>query len=394
MSLSDSYRAARSLEAIENYARADDPLSGRSKFIQENESEQRSLECHLDEEFWSPILSEPTKYWDAKINLFDVALSEWVARVPGLYWSPGSQALRGLATQAIEKRSNGWTIYKPLGKSSKVLGGVGTLKFPPDEQGHRLVTLTFGFNASTGIPAFIAPQVWKDFKLREGDYFRRIVGTWRKMSIAWAEQFPSTEGIPRGYLVIDFPAQMEKSERDAPIQFHPCTVMEYSKGDALLYDFVYCTADTKVAKYQAALKKFFSEYKNSEERYGRYLLSPDINEPDPIIEAEYSSPAALRRAGPGERAHMDLLVERVRHKSFRGQDIERIIEILSHNCDEGTLERLSSYIKIPRGSLLTKGKKIGDLVALLLDICIRGNKVEALLDRLAFERPDLITAGS
>jgi hypothetical protein len=387
MSLSDAYRAARALEAIENYERADDPLSGRSEFSQEDAKAEMGL-AYEDNTFWDMVISRPNDFWDAKISLYEVALSEWVARVPGLYWSPGSQDLRDLATQAIEQRSEGWTIYQPIGKSSKVLGGVGTLKFPPDQQGHRLVTLSSGLNASSGVPALIFPEVWEHLGLREGDVCQ-VKGIWRKMSTSWAERFPSIKGIPRGYIVIEAPEQMEVVVRDAPIQFHPCTVMEYSKGGARLYDFVYCTTDTQVKNYRVTLEKFFSEYKNREGRYGQYLLAPDINEQ--LFEAKYQSPEALRLA-PGERAHMELLTARVRRDSFRDQDIGQIIELLSRNYDNVSLQTLSAHIEIAPSLWFIDGTAANS-VDQLLNICLERNKVEELLDAIGRDYPKLITAG-
>lgn len=394
MSLSETYRCARSLEAIENYARADDPLvEGVEKFAVPSDQPEYLGGPYPDKTFWDGVLDNPELAWGTELRLEAFALSEWVARVPGLFWSEGAIGLRDLARSAVQHRSRDWITYTPYGKSALVLGGVGTLKFPPDDNGRRLATLSRGHNASSGIPALVFPEVWEYHNLREGDVVS-VCAQWRKMTVGWAERFPSIKGIPRGYLVLSDPQQVDDVDdyyRGQPTQFHPCTVMQYSKGDATLYDFVFATADTRVERYRVKLERFFSRYKNKEERYGRYLLSADINAP--LFEAEYDSPAALRRAEVGAKAQLELLEARVRELSFKGQTIESIVQLLARHYDNESLGgRITTYIGIPKAQWFTGGS-IADSAAQLLQICIERDKVEELLDAVARDRPELFLAG-
>jgi hypothetical protein len=399
MPLSETYRCARAIEAVENYAKANDPFRHRLTEIDVQDIHNRDNDFYYspdglvfggpypDREFWTSIIENPDKYWGMKFLLERFVISEWIARVPGLYWSEGSARMRELAQSAVEHQSREWTTFTPSGKTAIVLGGVGTLKFPPNEAGIRLVTLSAGHNASSGIPALVFPEVWEYHHLKEGDVLR-LSAHWQKMALNWAERFPSIKGIPRGYLVLSDPNQvLSKGLEDAPVQFHPCTVMEYTKGDIKLYDFVYATADTRVSNYRKSLETFFEEYKNKHGRNGSYLFSADVG--NPIWEAEFTSPEALLRSEPGSKAHLKLLEERIRNQSFRERNIESILEMLTRNYDNESLGgRVTSAIGISRAQWYHAGS-IADSASQLLQKCIELNKVEELLDSIARDYPEL-----
>ncbi|HVG20430.1 MAG TPA: hypothetical protein VNI02_15380, partial [Blastocatellia bacterium] len=286
---------------------------------------------------------------------------------------------------AVEYKSEDWLVLRPHGKSQQVLGGVGTLKFPPDENGCHMVTLSLGHNASSGIPAIISPEVWEHHRLGDGS----ILGLWARwhpMPVGWAERFPSIKGIPRGYLVVNHPEQIYGVfEKNAPTQFHPCTVMEYYNGDAKLYDFVYATADTRVPNYRKEVETFFDHYKDASGRYGKYLMSADIS--DPLWEAEYDSPSALQRSEPGARSQLELLQMRVRKDSFRGHKLDLIVQLLARKYDNDGLRRISEIIGIPAAHWYT-GSASADSSVQLLHLCVDRGKVEELLDAVAGEYPE------
>lgn len=383
MSLSEVYRSARSLEAIENYALASSPS------VQEVETRlpQRDNLQHVyhDKEFWQLVFEVPDA-WGQTFNINYVVMSEWVPRVPGLYWSRGATDLRSLGDNAVQYESKDWRVLKPLGKSQKVFGGVGTLKFPPDESGRRLVSLCAGQNASAGIPALISPEVWEHCQLGEGRFVPLTKAKWQRMSdVGWAERFPSIKGIPKGYLVVDHPGQMSRqSTETAAIQFHPCTVMEYYRGDAKLFDLVYATADTREPDYRSQLERFFESYKNDVGRYGRYLLSADIS--DPWWEAEFDSPAALQRAEPGAKSQLALLQARVRKESFKGQNLDDIVQLIAGKYDNDGLTRISTVIGVPPAHWFV-GRAVADSTIDLLTLCVSRGKVEELLDAVEKEYP-------
>lgn len=95
MTLPALYRAARSVESIENYVRSDDPLLQETNSADEGSITDASVV--YDDEFWKPKLVESSRnakgenQSDYSFDFSGFALSEWVARVPGLF---GPKALR------------------------------------------------------------------------------------------------------------------------------------------------------------------------------------------------------------------------------------------------------------------------------------------------------------
>jgi hypothetical protein len=395
MSLSALYRSARSLEAIENFVIATQRrffnrtspsglYRGHSESsIMQNppipfRSTTRSDYLYItsDTDFWNTILSRFQGMYSHQVHFADFGLSEWIARVPGLYWTTRATVLRDKAEAAIEFTSEEWKVYIPLGKSQIVSGGIGTIKLPPDNAGNRLVTLSAGFNASSGIPALISAEVWKHHKLCEGVVLSGQAEWW-KMHDGWSNRFPSIRGIPKGYLLIKNIDQISVRARQQPTQFHPSTVMEYYTGDALLYDFVFATADTGISNYRRKLEQFFKDYKNSNERYGNYLLPADIN--DPLFDAEFPEPDELKRTVSG-KSQLQLLEERIRQHSYRGRTLDELVQIMAENCDNSDLRAICRDIGLPRSLLADVA---ASSVVNVLNACVQMNKVEELIDALA-----------
>ena len=88
-----------------------------------------------DEEFWRKIIDDPIKYWNQKIDLYNFVISDWIARIPGLYWTQSSEQIRQHKNEDIALQSKQWIEFYPPGKSKKVMGGVGTLLLPPTDEG-------------------------------------------------------------------------------------------------------------------------------------------------------------------------------------------------------------------------------------------------------------------
>jgi len=367
-------KSVQTFETIENYARSDDIGNLNYEYTQETHGVERIV---TDEDFWCEILrSENGGSWGIKFDLYHFALCEWIPRIPGLYWKNGSRELRKLGQHSIEFLSDDFLAFTPLGKSQIVHGGIGTLKLPPVNDFH-LVSLSAGNNASSGIPTLMSPDVWEHYKLRTGDVLN-LQAKWEKMEVGWAERFHSIRGIPRGYLVVLKESPIEVVYRDTPVEFHPFTVMEYSIGSSKLFDFVYATADSHVKNYRYKLENFFDEYKNRNARFGKYLLSADINEP--MWEAEYDSPATLRRTNPAGRAQLELLEARIRGDIFNKKSIEIILQEITSFVDVDSLVRISTQLNIPQSHWYSPGLPLADLAAIFLDISCKRDKVEEFLE--------------
>lgn len=374
-------------ETLENYGRADDPLTGTGESATTTGNFSNHRTVYDDGDFWTPLLGEANRElrWDGLVTVYGAVVSEWIARIPGLYWAPGAAAMRRVSESLVEARSDRYLTYRPPGKSQKVLGGIGTLKLPPDQHGYRLVTLTTTLNASAGIPALVSPENWHGLGLLEGTVLRRVNARWSGMDVRWAEHFPSVHGIPRGYLVLENTQDLDVERCDAPIEIHPFSVMRYDDGDAELFDYVYATVDTSTPGYSGKCARFFESYRKSGGRHGSYLLAADVA--NPMWDAVYSSPSALRLAHHGELRFLEERIDRIAQGNDVATELVRSLATMGSDSD---LRRLSVDAGVPttwygRGTIAELSRK---LVAAALDC----NRFMALLQETAIERPQLFSS--
>jgi hypothetical protein len=358
-------------ETIADYPLADQPL---------NESERenartRDIEDAFEDDrsFWWHLMShEPSKRRTRVFRIDGAALCEWIARVPGLFWVPGSQLMRRIKPALIEEKTRNWITYQPLGKSQKVMGGIGTLKLPPAADGYRLMTLTTTLNASAGIPALVSPEIWEAGWCGEGSV-TSATAKWQPMIETWAAQFPSVKGIPRGHLVLNQRSQVRVYGQEAPVQIHPFSIMQYWSGSAQLLDYVYASVDTAEPSFRSKLTEFFEDYRAAADRDGEYLLAADVS--DPMWDAWFSSPAELRDS---RRAPQLRLIEARVRDSVAGQDVvDALVRVLSESDDVKDLRRLSkdAGIEFQRWSA---GGTVAEESARLVAEAVRSGKQQAL----------------
>lgn len=376
MNLKDLYKGIKIIETIQNYS-----VSCISK-IHENTRKSSEQYFYTEESFWKNIIGNPERFWGKEIDLYNFVVSDWVARVPGLYWTEQSQIMRTHNESDIAFQSDEWTEFYPPGKSKKVLGGIGTLLLPPTDDGKVLMSITSACNASTGIPILVYPEVLEKLKIKQGNTVTIKKAKWQPMDIQWSKQFDSTKGIPRGFLIIDNPNKIEVSKNNFPIVYHPFSIMEYEKNDTYLFDFVYVTADSKVPNVDLQIEQFFDDYRKKEGRNGAYLLNPNIV--NPIFESRYMSPHELQKTS--EKTNLKLLYQRVKDVHFN----EIAIDLLINN--------LPKFYK-SSNSIITLAKHIGinpailslesasSMSAQLISLCIEKEIVDILIDRMAFDYP-------
>lgn len=388
MSLWRPYIGTRVLETSTNYALADGAL------VTPPEPRQSSRERRLDadEQFWHTVMTNPEQSWGTRFHIEQpVAISEWVARVPGLFWKPGVSQFREYQ-KGIYEMIGRWRMQSPLAKSARVMGGIGTLRLPPSEDGTRLVTLTTGLNASAGIPTLISPEVW-DHICGQGPAEGRLIwldasASWQPMSVGWASQFQATKDIPRGYLVIRNPDTVHVLPESASILIHPFSVMEYREGTKELFDFVFATASTG-EEFRPRLEWFFTDYAQAKNRYGRYLLAGDMVHP--IWKADFNTPAELRLIDPAAGSQLALLEARVRQHMLGDDTIERVLEALAKSCHTSTdLQRVSSDCGIEPGLWLRGGTPV-ELASQLVEEILRQDKMTELIEVVARRYPSILT---
>lgn len=386
MEFHEAFAGVHVLEICHNYVRADDPLN---QAPETHQSEAQDIELQIDRQLWSDIHCEPERHWGQKIHFTGAGLSEWVARVPGLYWTPGASALREFGP-AANILSEEWLRYECYHESPHVFGGIGTLRLSPATDGSRLVTLTQEMNASCGFPILVSPDVWTKITKAGNVEGRILSGTahWQPIPHGWSERFHYTLSLPRGCLVISDPDQVEVHDAIAPMVIHPFTVMEYYAGARKLFDFVYAQADTACPGYRLSLAAFFDAYKDMNERYGRYLLGGDTIQP--LWEAEFSSPADLRRADPAADSKLELLEARVQERMLGHDVVDTLLEALGevlHTPDE--VRVLSAEIGIPPGVWYSGGSVVETINQFVNAARLR-SKLTALIEAVSRYYPELV----
>ena len=378
MSLQNAITAAKAIESLENYAVSDvidDTLTGTEK------SDSNRFHVHSDQEFWTRVLNGSGN-WGARFAMNNVVLSEHIARVPGLYFHTDPADHQSIDHSLIEYVSGKWIHYTPQGKSQKVLSGAGTLKLPPTTNGWRVASVSFGSNASLGIPVLISEEAWKWHKCKEGKMISRLEANWVEMDTSWAARFPSIRGIPKGYLKVDSPSRLKVEEGIYPTLYHPFSIMEYEDAGGLFYDFVYVTVASTDPNSRDDIRTFLGEYQYHNGRFGHYLIDPFIN--DPLLnsgDALYTSPEELRRINAASESHLFLLKERIKRRVFNDFTLERIKEFIDNHLDVEDLKVCSSEIII-NPNIWFQGRRLVDESANFQQECMERDKVDELVDNL------------
>jgi hypothetical protein len=386
MRLRQALVGAKVIESAENYARANVP--GETPIVQERTRD--AVFFYDDADFWRQVFVAKDSCFGASVSFAGpVPLSEWVPRVPGLFWRPESAQLRQHAEEAVEGHDLGGVTLRPFGKSSVVSGGVGTLKLPPNDRGFRLGTLTMSANVSTGVPVLITPEVWDHHGFMEGSVVQMASSlTWAPMPIEWSSRFPSTRGIPVGCLVIRAPGDVYRTDGRAGTQIHPFTIMEYTDGATELFDFVFATGITDDANHRAKLERFFDSYKNRNGRNGRYLIGADTT--SPLWDALYTSPQDLRRADPAAESHLALLERRVRERLFGADTTTEMLRVICSMPDLDTLRRFSTELGVAPAAW-SSGGSLADAAARFLDKAGPA-RIPGILEKLAIDFPGELAA--
>lgn len=364
------YIAAQVGESLANYPLADELLAESSDLACETRTSNERLHTYSsDKEFWSNAIAGIGVPNGAYLNFRKVALTEWVPRIPGLYWTDQSAKMRDVSPATVEIEAGRWITYNPLGKSQFVSGGIGTLKFPPDPDGFRLVTLTTSCNASAGVPALVSGEVWDYHNLEEGAILYCRGARWNGMPRSWAREFRSVTGIPRGCLILDDPETISKQNPAHPVQIHPYSIMEYWDGNARMHDFVYATANSLDPAARSGLSEFFHTYSNANGREGRYLTAADIS--DPLWDAVFADPEDMRSRNP---VILHLIQERVREAVAGHETIDALIRKLVGVDGTRTLCRISDDAGIASNRWF-RNEAVGEEVSRLVDAALCAGKL-------------------
>lgn len=381
MGLTQAYLSTRIVEAASNYAKADEPIpDGASTTVDRANTEP----LYSDDHFWGTLFNNPDAYWDKSFETNgSFVFSEWVARVPGMFWHPDSRRFQELASKGVsEELPSGLRVYPPHQKTPFVMGGTGTLRLPPDHLGRRLGTISSMKNASVGIPVIIYPEVWDHHALKEGAPVDGVF-QWKKMDHQWSQHFLSTRNIVRGYLEIRHPDHMKTYDDISQIMVHPFSIMEYERDSLKLYDFMFFTMDQGTDR--AAMKSFLTAYA---EKHGHasYLLESDINVP--VFDGVFSDPAQFRAEG---KEHLDFMNTRLNEILNGNTFQEEILNILTTKYLPDDLRAVSGRINIP-AALWDIGGSMSDRAVAFLNEVNDKAKTHELIEAIERDHPDSINA--
>ncbi|MGH1364668.1 MAG: hypothetical protein ACRBF0_13990 [Calditrichia bacterium] len=387
MDLQRAYTGIRILETAHNFSRVDEPLTERPEQL---ENDSGRMHFISDAEFWGWFHNNKDACFGVKCIFNDVIVSEWIPRIPGLFWTPKAAQLRRLRPAAYEEESEQWKTLAPPGKSSKVSGGIGTLRLPPAIDGTQLITITTMANVSAGIPALASEEVIKKISQR-GSIEGQVIeceARWQKLPLNWASQFRLTKGVSRACLVLDDPQNIFVYNRTCPTQIHPFTIMEYRTESFELFDYVFATADTGDPNYRNRLEAFFDNYKTKNNRFGRYWTPADVVKP--MWDSIYNLPQQLIHTDTTMEAPLRLLEKRVEEKHFGTHQTEEMMEVLTNSIDnEADLYRISLDIGI-NPIYWQRNESLARLYIFFIDAVLEGDKMSELIDVLADQYPHLV----
>lgn len=376
-------------ESLNNYPKSESlELVRNAELIIDDLKNDYGMKISYEEQFWKFIngeIKEGRHPWGKNFHFWYAMISEWVPRIPGGFWTEKSAGLRKLANKEIIERTGNFVVYTPIGKSSKVMGGLGTFKCAPQHD-YRLVSLSVSGNCSAGIPLLISNEIWDRYQLDEGTTLRDLEVKWVKMEENWSAKFKSSIDLVRGCLVLTNTKNLEvQQDENFKTVAHPYTILEYYKNGIPYYDFMYFTINKVWDK--ARVSNFLNSYKNDENRNGRYIFEPDPNEV--IYGADYLSPSDYLQNGKDDINLIETRIEAILNEDSSGV-FDSIYNFLMNEIpNENTLERISkqNVIGIPpiqwRGgtSLLTSVKSF-------LDLVISQNKMISLYDLLQTDYPE------
>jgi hypothetical protein len=386
MKLKEAYKATRIIESLENFTIAHDKniITANVK----NKVENIYKGFYDDQSFWRSILEAPDDYWGETFTFDEVTLSDWIPRVPGLFFSNGAEDIRAASKNHVAIRSPQWIEFHPPGKSSIVLGGIGTFVLPQDNFGNRMMSISHNCNASTGIPVLISNDIWDHHSLQQGDCLTIYDVKWMKLSAEWAQRFPSIKGIPRGCIVLDdIKQKIKKYNNSNPIEFHPFTIMQYESKHSLLFDYVFLTIDTHVKNIRSEMELFFENYRVKNGRNGKYLIQFDMN--NPLFETIYNTPDELLKQNQYGESQLRLISKRLKNIYFNGNTIDQLIEFISnHYSLQDDFGALCILANINPGFIA--GNTVVEKAVVLVDYCIEKDIVEQLVDSIAIKHSEIV----
>lgn len=362
------------LQAAEDYA----DLPRYNRISQENSN--GNIHKYDDEShFWDDILghrgNENRLRPHDKVFLKGFAVSQWIPRVPGLFWKNESRLLRQEAFNGLESYDQGILIFDPLGKTMRILGGIGNLRLLPNSSG-RLICASSSGEYWRGIPILLNEDAWHACADLYSGSIVDIQGNWELLPHEQSILIGADKGIPRGCIIVSDITRRGYERQSIPGSCAAWSLYEYRDENMLLnYSYTYRTFQidcsgkcNTIGQYddneeidRASL--FIEDY--LEHRGGIALTDFDETEP------RFNAFLPVSEVMSQEIDHRKLrsFVERVKNQALSP-------EVIRYNALPGILMRNFSLEEL--GILAIDYVRV-DLEALIAPIAGKASQVDALI---------------
>lgn len=371
-------------------------------------SEQRSggrvREYRDEESFWRDAFSVAESGRElGKVVLRNFLLSDWVPRVPGLYWKTESVRLRAQADGYMMQTTPGGfgadaPTYLPSGKTLQILGGVGNVRLSPTNSGQVICVSSSG-EYWRGIPVLIQSEAWNS--LGEIPIARRadVTGVWTAMPRDASQGVGGEAGIPRYCLVVKSPKHIKVSAKSGPGYGSSWTLFERRDPNTSLvtYDFAYSVFVVGPKQRNARGDGSFSDVRQASQflqdyvRHFKGRMLTDFDERLPRFDALLPiSELMSREVDPGK---LRSFVERVKKNALSPETVRynQLPQVLMANFDLEELRLLAfDYLGLSLEDLIgpTAGK--AEAVDALISFCEQAERLPDLVTGVVKERESLV----
>ena len=399
MSVESLTLAANAVQTAQDYVR----LPGYHEL-----SEQRSggrVREYLDEEsFWRDAFNVAESGRElGKVVLRKFLLSDWVPRVPGLYWKTESVQLRAQADGHIMQPSSGEfgadaPTYLPSGKTLQILGGVGNVRLSPTISGQVFCASSSG-EYWRGIPVLIQSEAWNSLGEIPTGRKADVTGVWTAMPRDVSAGLGGGAGIPRYCLVVKSPRDINVSAKSAPGYGSSWTLFERRDPQTSLvtYDFAYSVFAVGPKQTNAGWNGSFSDVGDASRFLQDYVsyfkgrMLTDFDERLPRFDAFLPiSELMSREVDP---VKLRSFVERVKKNALSPETVRynHLPQVLMANFDLEDLRLLAfDYLGLSLQDLIgaTAGK--ADAVDALISFCEQEERLADLVTGVVKERKSLV----
>jgi hypothetical protein len=325
------------------------------------------------------------------VTLRGFVLTPWVPRVPGLYWKSEARQLRDAALGEMIRPG----LYTPVGKTRRVLGGIGNVRLLPTAEG-RLVCATSSGDSWAGIPVLLTGDAWHALSDRAFGSTCDIKGKWALLPAEYVDSLGGEVGIKRCCLVVEGKKDITSTAGSRSVEGSAWTLFEYTDDDNISqYGFAYTNfyADPGTSMGETAAHDldngaidFLQDYVHG--YHGRPLTEFDQEEPH--FDAALSLNGLMT-----DHTYRDTVlafIQRVKERVFKPATVryDKLPGVLVDLFDSESLESLAfDYLGgLKLDTLIGDAAGLADKVEALIAYCERKEELDELLVGVVRERPN------